>query len=111
MDQLYCLKCKSYTQTANPQVTTIPMQYKKGARAGQSINRQAIIGTCATCGVKKQKFIPSNGMMPQPRPVTTKPRGRKKANQTGEGIIGTLLGLPGGQVPVLGQIPLIGALF
>ena len=29
----------------------------------------------------------------------------------GDGLLGKLLGLPGGKVPVVGDIPLIGALF
>ena len=91
MSELYCLKCKSHTQTSNPQVTTIQMHYKKGARAGQSITRHAVVGHCSVCGTKKQKFV--------------------KSEAHGNGILGTLLGLPGGKIPVVSDIPLLGTLF
>ena len=47
-------------------------------------------GKCSSCGNKKSKFISS---------------------QTGQGILGNLLSLPGGRIPVLSDIPLLGALF
>lgn len=47
-------------------------------------------GQCNSCGNKKSKFISS---------------------QTGQGILGNLLGLPGGKIPMLGDLPILGALF
>ena len=41
----YCLKCKKYTESINPQVS-------------KTTNGKAMtLSTCATCGSKKLKFI------------------------------------------------------
>lgn len=73
----YCLRCKSQTGTAEPNVI------KRG-------NRTVFVGKCDRCGCGKSKFVSA---------------------QTGEGILGSLLKLPGGKIPVLGDIPLLGMLF
>ncbi len=91
MSELYCLRCKSHTKTSDMQVSSISTHYKKGPRAGQTIERPAVIGVCDSCGSRKVKFV--------------------KSAKDGEGLLGSLLGLPGGQVPLLGQLPLIGGLF
>ena len=52
-----------------------------------------IVGKCINCDTKKYRFV------------------SKKDVQNGSGLIGKLLGLPGGKVPVLSSIPLVGALF
>ena len=43
---LYCVKCKKRTSTND--VTTITTKN----------NRKALTGRCATCGIKKIKFVP-----------------------------------------------------
>jgi len=51
--------------------------------------RYRLHGHCADCGSKKSKFV---------------------NQQTGEGLLGKLLGLPNGKIPILSDIPLIGAI-
>lgn len=53
-------------------------------------DRYRMIGVCGKCGINKSKFISS---------------------QKGEGLLGKLFGAPGGKIPLLGDLPLIGALF
>ena len=55
-------------------------------------NRVALSGACSRCGTKMFRFIGKNEL------------------QSGSGLLGKLLGLPGGKIPVLSNIPLIGAL-
>lgn len=49
-----------------------------------------LTGKCEVCGTMKSKFLSKN---------------------QGEGILGNLLGAPGGKLPILGDIPILGALF
>jgi hypothetical protein len=51
--------------------------------------RYRIEAVCDDCGSKKSKFV---------------------SNQIGQGLLGKLLNLPGGKVPLLGSIPLLGDL-
>ena len=48
--------------------------------------------TCTVCGKGKSTFVPRGGRL-------------------GDGLIGNVLGLPNGKIPILGDIPLIGGLF
>lgn len=50
----------------------------------------AIQGNCAICGTKKTRFI---------------------SKKQGEGLLGSLLGLPDGKIPLLGDLPIVGQLF
>ncbi|HRP36662.1 MAG TPA: DUF5679 domain-containing protein [Candidatus Dojkabacteria bacterium] len=52
-------------------------------------NRYRLTGNCTICGTNKSKFVSS---------------------QTANGLLGSLLGLPGGKVPILSSIPLVGDL-
>jgi Domain of unknown function (DUF5679) len=81
MSKMYCLKCKGPTDTRDAHIVKIMV---KGHE------RHSLTGTCAVCGTKKSRFV---------------------SNQVGEGILGSLLGLPGGKIPLLSDIPLLGALF
>ena len=49
-------------------------------------------GTCTVCGKGKSMFVSRGG-------------------RRGDGLIGNVLGLPNGKIPILGDIPLIGGLF
>lgn len=51
--------------------------------------RYYLSGTCTSCGRKKSRFI----------------------SMKGHGLIGKALGLKNGKIPILGDIPLLGALF
>jgi len=52
-------------------------------------NRLILKGLCKVCGKTKTKFV---------------------SNKEGEGLLGRLFKLPGGKIPLLGDIPLIGKL-
>ena len=52
-------------------------------------NRLAIAQQCHRCGSKKTRFIGQKEMY-------------------GEGLLGNLLHLPGGKIPILGDLPLLG---
>lgn len=52
-------------------------------------NRYLLTGICSVCAMKKTSFI---------------------SKKTGEGLLGKLLGLPNGKVPILSDIPIIGKL-
>jgi len=52
--------------------------------------RYRMHGQCIHCGTNKSKFV---------------------SRQHAEGILGNLFGLPGGKIPILSDIPLVGALF
>ena len=56
---------------------------------GTRNNRVGVMGVCDVCGGKKFRFV----------------------SQSGSGLLGKLFGLPGGKIPVLGDVPLIGGLF
>lgn len=47
-------------------------------------------GKCSECNSAKSRFV---------------------SRQTGEGLLGKLFGAPGGKIPLLGDLPLVGALF
>ena len=82
MDKSYCVKCKS------------KQVWKNRPKLGKTKNnRVALTGHCNKCNTKMMRFIGKNDL------------------QSGNGLVGKLLGLPGGKVPGLGSIPLIGALF
>ena len=49
-------------------------------------------GTCTVCKKGKSKFVSGS-------------------SRRGDGLIGNVLGLPNGKIPILGDIPLIGGLF
>ena len=49
-------------------------------------------GTCTVCGKGKSMFVSGS-------------------SRRGDGLIGNVLGLPNGKIPILGDIPLIGGLF
>jgi hypothetical protein len=55
-----------------------------------SIGRRSITGTCSICGTKKFQFV---------------------SEKDGNGLLGNLLGLPNGCVPILLDLPLVGGLF
>jgi len=55
-----------------------------------SNGRHAINGTCSNCGTKKFQFV---------------------SEKDGNGLLGNLLGLPGGNIPGLSSLPLISGLF
>lgn len=78
---IYCVKCRS--KTTNVPGTQQVVTRKNG--------RKSVAAKCSKCGITKSLFVPKN--------------------YDGAGIIGQLLGLPNGQVPVLGQLPVLGALF
>ena len=67
---------------------TTPLQNAKAVKTKN--NKYILKGTCPVCGGKKSTFI-----------------SRKK----GEGLLGKILFPSEGKVPVLGDIPLLGALF
>jgi hypothetical protein len=50
-------------------------------------NRLILKGLCKVCGKMKSRFV---------------------SKKEGEGLLGNLFKLPGGKIPVLGDIPLIG---
>jgi hypothetical protein len=52
-------------------------------------NRLLLKGLCVVCKKQKARFV---------------------SKQEGEGLLGKLFKLPGGKIPVLGDIPLIGKL-
>ena len=52
-------------------------------------NRLLLKGLCKICGKQKSRFV---------------------SKKEGEGLLGKLFKLPGGKIPVLGDIPLIGKL-
>jgi hypothetical protein len=52
-------------------------------------NKYRVVGKCSECGITKSTFT---------------------SKRTGDGILGKLLGLPNGKVPILSDIPLIGSL-
>lgn len=81
---IYCVKCKSSTETKDLKL------------AKTKNNRPVVKGTCSTCGRKKCKFLSKNQF---------------QEGQKGEGILGNLLKLPGGKIPFLSDLPLVGALF
>ena len=54
-----------------------------------SNNRLLLKGLCENCGKMKARFV---------------------SKTVGEGLLGKLFKLPGGKIPVLGDIPLIGKL-
>jgi hypothetical protein len=54
---------------------------------GTKNNKLILKGKCKICGKMKSKFI---------------------SKKEGEGLLGKLFKLPGGKIPVLGDIPLIG---
>lgn len=79
--QIYCVKEKRFTPNV-PGTGHIVMR-KNG--------RRSLVAKCASCGIQKQKFV------------------AKDFN--GAGILGNLLGLPNGKIPLLSDLPLVGALF
>jgi len=64
-------------------------QTVEGKSEQTASGRYRVHGGCAECGGRKSKFV---------------------NQQTGEGLLGKLLGAPGGKLPILGDIPLIGNL-
>ena len=54
--------------------------------------RMCQTGTCTVCGKGKSTFV-------------------SRGSRRGDGLIGNVLGLPNGKIPILGDIPLIGGLF
>ena len=60
--KIYCLKCKSQTDTVKPDVKQ--MQYK--TKTGKLVKRLVLKGNCSVCGTKKNKFVPTqeaNGLL------------------------------------------------
>jgi hypothetical protein len=81
---IHCMRCKSVTPTHSHQLA-------------RTINgRPLLYGKCKHCNGGKTKFLSKSEF---------------QSSQKGEGILGNLLGLPGGKVPILSSLPLIGALF
>lgn len=81
MTSIYCVKDKRKTPD-------VPGSARVVVRKN---GRKALVTQCAVCGIQKQRFLPKN--------------------YEGSGILGNLLGLPNGKVPLLGDIPIVGALF
>lgn len=90
---IYCLKCRKRTGTSNPKAVLKTFVRKKGPRPGSKITRAVLEGTCTNCGKHKTRFISAEEL------------------KKGSGFIGNLLGLPGGKVPVLSDLPVIGNIF
>lgn len=80
---IHCLRCKTKTHTHQPML----------AQTGNG--RFKVNGICASCGHKKSRFVSKADVM---------------SGQRGQGLLGNLLGLPGGKIPGLSQIPLLGNL-
>ena len=81
MEKAYCVKCRSkQTWSGKPSLVRT------------TNNRVALSGKCNKCKTKMFRFVGKNEL------------------QNGSGLLGKLLGLPGGKIPVLSNIPLIGAL-
>lgn len=59
-------------------------------------NRPILKAKCSQCGGGKTKFVSKPDF---------------QSGQMGQGILGNLLKLPGGKIPFLGDLPLLGALF
>lgn len=83
MDKSICMKCKVKTGNENPQI------------AKTKNNHPVIHSKCSKCGKNKIKMMSKADF---------------QNGQKGEGLLGSLLGLPGGKIPGLGSIPLIGDL-
>lgn len=84
MENIHCMGCRSKTPNHNPQL------------AKTKSDRPLLYAKCGKCGKGKTKFISKSDF---------------QAGQQGSGILGNLLRLPGGKVPLLGDIPLLGMLF
>ena len=80
----YCAKCRRKTPNRN-----VTVRRAKNGRMYQT-------GTCTVCGKGKSMFVSGS----------SRQKGRR-----GDGLIGNVLGLPNGKIPILGDIPLIGGLF
>ena len=81
---MYCVKCRRKTPSRN-----VTVRRAKNGRMYQT-------GTCTVCGKGKSTFISRDG---------------RTGSRRGDGLIGNVLGLPNGKIPILGDIPLIGGLF
>ena len=60
--KIYCLKCKSQTDTVKPDLKQ--MQYK--TKTGKLVKRLMVKGNCSVCHGKKNKFVPTqeaNGLL------------------------------------------------
>ena len=82
MEKAWCVKCRSHRSWQN-----------KPKLGKTKNNRVALAGKCNHCNTKMVRFVSNNEL------------------QSGNGLLGKLLGLPGGKVPGLGSIPILGALF
>ena len=80
----YCVKCRKKTPSRN-----VTVRRAKNGRMYQT-------GTCTVCGKGKSMFVSQDG---------------RTGSRRGDGLIGNVLGLPNGKIPILGDIPLIGGLF
>ena len=80
----FCVKCRRKTPNRN-----VTVRRAKNGRMYQT-------GTCTVCGKGKSTFISRDG---------------RTGSRRGDGLIGNVLGLPNGKIPILGDIPLIGGLF
>ena len=84
MEPIYCVKCKQKTPNENLKL------------AKTKNHRPLIRATCNDCGSGKIKFLSKSEV---------------QEGQAGSGILGNLLKLPGGKIPILSDIPLLGMLF
>lgn len=80
--KIWCMKCRGHSQSNNPKI------------AKTTNGRPVIYAKCGQCGSGKTKFISKKDF---------------QEGQSGSGILGNLLGM--GKIPLLGDLPLIGALF
>ena len=79
---IHCLSCKKKTGGS--------------LQLGRTANdKLMLVGNCGKCGRRKTRIVSKRDY---------------EAGQRGEGLLGSLLGLPGGKVPVLGNLPLVGDL-
>ena len=60
--KIYCLKCKSQTDTVKPDVK----QMQNKTKTGKLVKRLVLKGNCSVCSTKKNKFVPTqeaNGLL------------------------------------------------
>ena len=96
----YCLKCKKKTSSRNAE--------KRTSKNG----RRYVVSRCMVCGSKKSQWVSSSASEGRPARTKKGQYGRPgPSGASGNGLIGNLLGLPNGKVPVLGDIPIVGNIF
>lgn len=82
--KIWCMKCRNHTKSDNPQI------------AKTSNGRPLLYAKCGQCNSGKTKFVSKKDF---------------QEGQQGSGLLGNLLKLPGGKIPLLSDIPLLGMLF